>query len=88
MPRYVVECYLAQQPSALTEELVRARRVAELGDAVSYVRTTHIPGDETCLHVFEAASSQTLWAAAHGARLEHLRIVEAVETTEPPQHEV
>ena len=79
MPSYLVESYLSAQPRLLDEARSRARRAAELGPGVRYVRTTFLPGDETCFHLFEAPSATALDEAARMARLGHARIVEAVE---------
>jgi hypothetical protein len=82
VPSFLIESYTVA--SALQDALERARRAAELGDRVSYLRTTCVPTDETCLHMFEAPSSAVLGEAARLAGLGHLRIVEAVETAAPP----
>jgi hypothetical protein len=79
MPSYLVESYLAAAPTQLEEARTRARRTAELGDGVRYLRTTFVPGDETCFHLFEAPSSDVLGSAAERAALGYARIVEAVE---------
>ena len=88
MPSFLIESYTVANPSAMQDALARARRAAELGDGVSYVRTTCVPTDETCLHMFEAPSSAALGEAARLAGLGHLRIVEAVETAPPSLGEV
>jgi hypothetical protein len=49
-------------------------------------RNTFLPGDETVLHLFEAASPEALSEAARGAALPYDRIVEAVEGP-PSPHE-
>lgn len=79
MPSYLVESYSANRVDAIADALERARRAAELGSGVRYLRTTFLPGDETLLHVFEAASYEALGAAAARAALAYERIVEAVE---------
>jgi hypothetical protein len=84
---FIIECYLARYPAAMAEALARAQRAAELAHGISYLRTTYIPGDETCLHLFEAPSSQVLGEAARRAAIGSLRIVEAIETTAPPREE-
>jgi hypothetical protein len=81
MPSYFVETYLPAQPRRLAEACARARRAAELGPGVRYLRTTFLPEEETCFHLFEAPSPAALGEAARLARLGHTRIVEAVETT-------
>ncbi len=64
MASFIIECYLARDPAVVADALARAQRAAELADGISYRRTTYIPGDETCLHLFEAPSSQALGEAA------------------------
>jgi hypothetical protein len=87
MPSYLVESYAPG--SAAADQRERARRAAELGTGVRYLRTTFLPGDETVLHAFEAASPESLREAAHAAELPYERIVEAVEgTAEPHEPEV
>jgi hypothetical protein len=85
MPTYLVESYGPNRGDALTDARQRAERAAELGAGVRYVRTTFVPGDETVLHVFEAASADELRRAAGLAALQHERIVEAVEADERPE---
>jgi hypothetical protein len=82
VPRYVVESYAAD--ASVEEARVRARRAAELGTGVRYLRTTYLPGDETVLHVFEAPSIDALDRAAAVAELQWERIVEAIEG--PAEH--
>ena len=80
MPSYLVESYLPAQPNLLAEARARARRAAELGPGVRYLRTTFLPEEETCFHLFEAPSATALGEAAARARLGHTRIIEALET--------
>jgi hypothetical protein len=79
MRSYLVESYAAS--SVVDEQRERARRTAEVGTDVRYVRTTFLPGDETILHVFEAPSMAALRSAAQRGALQYERIVEAVEST-------
>jgi hypothetical protein len=85
VPSFLVESYLVEEPGAVAEALTRAQRVAALGEGVSYLRTTLVPADEACLHLFEAPSADALSEATRRAELDHLRIVEAVEAQEPPK---
>ena len=55
------------------EELVRE------GTPVRYVRTTFLPDDETCFHVFEAASQEAVGEACRRAGIGSGRIVPAIE---------
>jgi hypothetical protein len=81
MPSYLVESYLAATVDGVDDARARARRTAELGVGVRYVRTTFLPGDETILHLFEAPSAEALDDAGRRAALPFERIVEAVEGT-------
>jgi hypothetical protein len=82
MTRYVVELY---RPSSCVEPLRgvadRLRTsAAELGGeraAVRYVGTIFLPGDETCLHVFEAPCEADVQAVAELAAIEVDRVVPA-----------
>jgi hypothetical protein len=84
---FIIECYLARNPAAMADALARAQRAAELAHGISYLRTTYLPGDETCLHLFEAPSSHALGEAARLAAIGTLRIVEAIETIAPSREE-
>ena len=79
MPRYLIEGYAASTELALTDARARARRAAELGAGIRYVRTTFLPEDEVVLHLFEAPSMEALDEAGQRAALPFERIVEAVE---------
>lgn len=84
MKTYLVEAYL---PRAREEELHEA--VARLeADAESaqpgsararYLRSTFVPEDEICFHVFEAVSAEAVREAGERASLTFDRIVEARE---------
>jgi Protein of unknown function (DUF4242) len=86
MPVFLVESYLPGSANALEQAPASARRVAELaareGIAVRHVRTTLVPADETCLHLFEAPSAAVMGAAAARAGLACDRIVEALSPSE------
>ena len=79
MPRFLVESYVAASPGAADEARERARLTAELDDAVGYVHTTFVPGDETVLHLFDAPSNEALDEAGRRAGLQFDRIVEVVD---------
>jgi hypothetical protein len=83
VPSYLVETYLARgrageraarerRASAAAEQLTRERT------RVRFERSIHVPEDEICFFVFEAASSRDAVLAAQRARLEPVRVVEAV----------
>ena len=49
------------------------------GTPVRYVRTTYLPDDETCFHVFEAVSEEAVAEVFRRAGVGSGRIVSAVE---------
>ena len=54
-----------------------ARHISPDGTPVRYVSTIFLPGDETCLHVFEADSEADVLAVTRQAGIEVDRIVPA-----------
>ena len=48
-------------------------------EPVRYVRTTFLPDDETCFHVFEAAAEEAVREICRRAGIDSARIVPAVE---------
>ena len=81
MPTYIVESYATD--SSVGDQRVRAARAASVGSGITYIRTTIVPGDQTVLHLFEAASSEALQGAVEVAALDWDRIVEVVEVGDP-----
>lgn len=80
MPSYLVEVHLphshadearatARRARAAAEELTRE------GTPVDYVRTTFLPEDETCFHLFEAASAGAVEEVSRRAGLGRARVV-------------
>lgn len=86
MPVFLVESYLPGSGNALDDAPASARRTADQaardGVAIRYVGTTLVPVDETCLHLFEAASASVIESAAAQAGLAYDRIVEALPSSE------
>lgn len=83
---YLAQSYLPRiRRSELREAASRARRAAEAlaaeGTPIRHLRTTFVPQDEMCLHLFEAASARVVEEAMQRAALAADRIVETVETT-------
>ena len=85
MPSYLVETFLARGDAggrAARER--RARSVAEeltrQGRRVRFDRSIHVPEDEICFFVFDAASGREAALAAQVAGLDALRVVEAVSS--------
>jgi hypothetical protein len=85
MPSYLVQSYVAGSDEAMEDARSRARRTAELGNDVRYLRTTFLPGDEVVLHLFEAPSASVLDEAGRRAALPFERIVEAIEKPQSPR---
>lgn len=83
MTGFLVEVY-TPAVAALAEIQERARTAAtelsESGKPARYVRSIVVPGDETCFHLFEAASAEVVLEASRRAGISPQRIVEAVET--------
>ena len=88
VPSYFVEGYV---PRSRVDETRRAgsrarsaaEQLAREGTPVSYVRTTFLPEDETCFHVFEAPSAEAVGEVGRRAGLDWARIVPAVESDGP-----
>ena len=81
---FLVETYVpgadAQDPRVAGRRMRDAARTLSCeGISVRYVRTTLLPGDETCFHVLVADSKEAVAAACRLAGLERARIVDAVE---------
>jgi hypothetical protein len=85
MPVYLVESYATE--SVVRDQRERAELAAAPGTGVTYIRTTILPGDQTLLHLFEAASPDVLRAAVAAAALDCDRIVEVVEAWAHGQNE-
>jgi hypothetical protein len=84
MPRYLVETYVSRthaHDARTAGQRVRAaaRQVSQAGEPVRYVRTTLLPGDETCFHVFDAVSENAVAEVCRLAWLGTPRIVRAIE---------
>jgi hypothetical protein len=84
VPSYLVEAYVPRsraQDARTTGERARraAERLSRTGTPVQYVRTTFVPGDETCFHFFEAASEEAVSEVCRRAGIGSARIVPAVE---------
>ena len=83
MPSYLVETFLARGAAGEREARERrARSVAEAmtreGARVRFEGSVHVPEDEICFFTFAAPSSREAALVAHRARLEPLRVVEAI----------
>jgi hypothetical protein len=90
VPSFLVEIYLPR--SRAREAQVsgrRARAAAEAlsreGASVRYIRTTFLPDDETCFHLFEATTEEAVEEVSRRAALGRARIVRAIESSRPPR---
>ena len=84
MPSYLVETYVPRsraQDARITGRRARliAEQLAREGSTVRYVRTTFLPDDETCFHLFEASSEEVVDEVCRLAGISSMRIVAAVE---------
>jgi hypothetical protein len=82
VPSYLVETYLARgQAGELAARERRARSAAEEltreSTRVRFEHSIHIPEDEMCFFVFDAASVRAAALAAQRAGLDPIRVVEA-----------
>lgn len=85
MPSYLVETYLSRHHTG--ERSARERRASSAakeltlrGTRVSFEHSIHVPEDEICFFVFDAASGREAALAAQVAGLDALRVVEAVSS--------
>lgn len=81
---YLVETYVPRRSAsdvvALASEAESGANAAQRsGKAVRYVRSILVPQDETCFHVYEAASAADVQEAAQLAGIPRARIVGAVQ---------
>jgi hypothetical protein len=86
VPSYLVEVYLSQSRAHEARASAgRARAAAERlsgeGVPIRHVRTTFLPDDETCFHLFEAASAEAVEEVRRRAALGRARIVPAIEAS-------
>jgi hypothetical protein len=90
MPSYLVETYLARGGAG--ERATRDRRarsaaeeLTQEGTRISFDRSIHVPEDEICFFVFDAPSGHDAALAAQRARLEPVRVVEAISSRKEKQ---
>ncbi len=88
MPSYLVEVYLPrshvyQARASRRRARAAAEELSHAGVPIRYVRTTFLPDDETCFHLFEAASADVVEEASRRAELGRARVVLAIEASRP-----
>ena len=84
MSTYLVEAYVARSRAwdareAGLDARAAAQELVREGTSIRYVRMTFLPDDETCFHIFEAASEEAVGEACRRAGIGSGRIVPAVE---------
>ena len=84
MLTYLVEAYMPRSHAKEARSAARRARAAaeELsreGVQIRYVRTTFLPEDETCFHLFEAVAAEAVQEASSRAELGRVRVVSAIE---------
>lgn len=89
MQSYLVETYASRTrahdaPGAADRVRAAAEELSREGAAIRYVRTTYLPDDETCFHLFEANSADAVEQACERAALGNVRIVAAIEEARRP----
>jgi hypothetical protein len=90
VPSYFVETFLARGAAGERQARERrARSVAEEmtreGTRVGFEGSIHVPEDEICFFAFEASSSRDAALIAQRARLQPLRVVEAISSEKEQQ---
>ena len=84
MTRFLAEVYVPRTRAYESGRGARCARAAATqlsreGTSVRYIRTTLLPTDETCFHVFEAPSADVVGEVGRRAGISWARIVPAVE---------
>ena len=81
---YLIEAYVAGGDIADLRDRARAAAADMRNDGyvIRYVRSTLVRTDETCFHLFEAASQDVVAELARRAEFPYERIVEAEEKAE------
>jgi hypothetical protein len=83
VPSYLIETYLARGQAG--ERAARERRARSAvsaltreGTRVRFERSIHVPEDELCFFIFDAPSDREAALVAQRARLDPIRVVEAI----------
>jgi uncharacterized protein DUF4242 len=88
MATYLVEAYMPRSHAREARAAGRRARAAaddlsREGRPVRYVRTTFLPDDETCFHLFDAVSAEAVEEVSRRAQLGRARVVSAVVIPRP-----
>ena len=86
MPVYLVERLLpgveVEQIAAAQKRAIEAGKMLRAeGKNVRYIRSTFVPGEHTCMCLFEAPSAELVREANERAEVPFTRIVEALDLT-------
>lgn len=84
MTRYLAELYLPKAGAGEVRAAAeRARTAAEeltrQGTHVRYIRALFLGADETCFHLYEAGSAESVLEASRRAAIPVERVVEAID---------
>jgi hypothetical protein len=80
MPSYLVELYLPRDRASEPDALARsARRAAEQGVGVRYLRSIVLLDEELCFHVFGAPTAESVIEAGSRLGMPFERVVEVLE---------
>ena len=83
MKTYLVECYLPRTRSSeiadVASRLTASGAGGSAAETARYLRSTYVPDDEICFHVFEAESIVAVREASLRVALVFDRIVESEE---------
>jgi hypothetical protein len=90
VPSYLVETYLARGDAGGRQAREsRARSAADEltreGTPVGFERSIHVPEDEICFFLFDAASGCEAALAAERAGLEPFRVIKAISSGKEQQ---
>jgi hypothetical protein len=87
MPSFLAETYLARPGKARLRSAERARaaakKLAEDGTRIRFMRSIYVPNDEICFLVFDAISAEAVEDACTRAGIRFERVVKAVESPQP-----
>jgi Protein of unknown function (DUF4242) len=82
MPNYLLELYLPRDHAVDPDELASgAKRAAEQGAGVSYLRSIVLPDEELCFHLFGAPSAATVAEVGSRLGMPFERVVEVLEVS-------
>lgn len=83
MTEFLVELYVSRTDALAAERgsergRLAAEELTQEGTPVRYVRSIFVPEDETCFHLYEAATADAVREVARRAALRFERVAQAV----------